>query len=128
MSTIGVFLDRLAAAHGERPALIAADRRVTYALIVDELNLTAKEAGIKEKERTFQLDPVEGSDTLSQMTISAGYEGTYANLTKFMNLLDKSQRFLIIESMVAAPQQNSQNLNVSLKLDTFVTETPGSAT
>jgi type IV pilus assembly protein PilO len=104
------------------------DRRVTYALIVEELNRTAKEAGIKEKERTYQLDPVEGSDTLSQMTISAGYEGTYANLTKFIHLLDRSPRFLIIESMVAAPQQSGQNLNVSLKLDTFVTEASGSAT
>jgi Tfp pilus assembly protein PilO len=104
------------------------DRRVTYALIVDELNRTAKEAGIQEKERTYQLDPVEGSDTLSQMTISAGYEGAYGNLTKFINLLDKSPRFLIIESMVAAPQQNGQKLNVSLKLDTFVTEKPGSST
>jgi Tfp pilus assembly protein PilO len=102
------------------------DRRVTYSMIAEELIRTAKEAGIKEKERTYQLDPVEGSDTLYQMTISAGYEGAYANLTKFINLLDKSPRFLIIESMVAAPQQSGQNLNVSLKLDTFVTEAPGS--
>jgi len=37
------------------------------------------------------------------MSISAGYEGTYANLTKFVNLLDKSPRFLIIENMQTAP-------------------------
>ena len=73
------------------------------------------------------LEPVEGSAALSQMTISAGYEGTYANLTKFVNLLDKSPRFLIIESMTASPQQTGPNLNVSFKLDTFVREGPGSA-
>jgi hypothetical protein len=72
------------------------------------------------------LEPVEGSETLSQMTISAGYEGTYANLTKFVNLLDKSPRFLIVESMAASPQQTGANLNVSFKLDTFVREAPGS--
>lgn len=102
------------------------DARVTSSVLIAELNRTAGEAGIKQKEATFVLEPVEGSETLSQMTISAGYEGTYANLTKFVNLLDKSPRFLIIENMVAAPQQSGQNLNVSFKLDTFVREQPGS--
>jgi Tfp pilus assembly protein PilO len=102
------------------------DRRVTFSIIVAELNSAAKEAGIKPREASMVLDPIEGSDTLSMMTITAGYEGTYANLTKFVNLLDKSQRFLIIENMVAAPQQGGQNLNVSLKLDAFVKDLPGS--
>ena len=103
------------------------DRRVTFATIAEELNRIAKDAGIKQKEVSVVLEPVEGSDALSQMTISAGYEGTYANLTKFVNLLDKSPRFLIIESMTASPQQTGPNLNVSFKLDTFVREGPGSA-
>lgn len=103
------------------------DRRVTSSTIAEELNRTAKEAGIRQKEFSIVLEPVEGSDTLSQMTISAGYEGTYGNLTKFVNLLDKSPRFLIIENMVASPQQAGQNLNVSFRLDTFVREAPGSA-
>src|SRR5574340_144209 len=98
-------------------ARYVADRRTTFSVMIEELNRAAADAGIKPKEQSIVLEPVEGSDTLSQMTISAGYEGTYANLTKFVNLLDKSPRFLIIESMVAAPQQSGQNLNVSLKLD-----------
>jgi Tfp pilus assembly protein PilO len=61
------------------------------------------------------------------MSISAAYEGSYANLTKFVNLLDKSPRFLIIESLTAAPQQSNAGdlLSVSIKLDTFVREQPG---
>jgi type IV pilus assembly protein PilO len=74
------------------------------------------------------LDQVEGSDTLYQMDISAAYEGSYASLLKFVNLLDKSPRFLIIESLMAAPQQSSAGdlLSVTIKLDTFVREQPGS--
>lgn len=102
------------------------DARSTASVLIAELNRTAKEAGIRQKEATFVMEPVEGSETLSQMTISVGYEGTYANLTKFVNLLDKSPRFLIIENMVAAPQQSGPNLNVSFKLDTFVREQPES--
>jgi len=102
------------------------DRRITSSTILAELDRVAQEAGIKAKEKTFNLEPVEGSETLTQMTITAGYEGSYASLTKFVNLIDKSQRFLIIENMAAAPQQNGQTLNVSFRMDTFIREAPGS--
>ena len=103
------------------------DRRSTMSSIEEELTRTAKEAGIKRGQASIVLEPIEGSDTLSMMTITAGFEGTYAALTKLVNLLDKSPRFLIIENMVAAPQLGGQNLNVSLRLDAFVRETAGSA-
>ena len=99
-----------------------ADRRTAMSTIAEELNRTAKVAGIKQRDVSFELQPIEGSDTLSQMTVSAGYEGNYANLTRFVNLLDKSPEFLIIESMVASPQQSGQLLNVSFRLDMFVKE------
>jgi type IV pilus assembly protein PilO len=101
-------------------------RRTTFSVVQEELNRIAKEAGIKPREASIVLEPIEGSDTLSMMTINAGYEGSYANLAKFVNLLDKSPRFLIIESMTATPQSGGANLTVSLKLDTFVKEEPGS--
>jgi type IV pilus assembly protein PilO len=101
------------------------DRRVMSSTIQEELNRTAKEAGIKALPATLDLEPIEGSDTLEMMTISAGYEGSYADLTKFVNLLDKSPRFLIIENMQTAPQQGGQALTVTLKLVTFVRETAG---
>lgn len=103
------------------------DRRRTFSTIAAELEHTAQEAGIRPRPASYELQPVEGSDTLSQMTITAAYEGSYANLTKFLNLLDRSPRFLIIESLMAAPQQTSAAdlLSVSIKLDTFVREEPG---
>ena len=103
------------------------DLRTMSSSIQAELNRTAKEAGIKALPATLDLEPIEGSDTLEMMTISAGYEGSYADLTKFVNLLDKSPRFLIIENMQTAPQQGGQSLSVTLKLDTFVRETAGPA-
>jgi Tfp pilus assembly protein PilO len=101
------------------------DRRSTFSTIFEELDKTAQEAGIKPRDRNVELNAIEGSDTLEMMSVTAGYEGTYENLQKFVNLLDRSPRFLIIESLVASPQQNGQMLTVSLKLDTFVKEAPG---
>jgi hypothetical protein len=61
--------------------------------------------------------------------ITVGFEGTYSNLTKFMHLVDKSPRFLIIENMQAsAPQgQGGQTLSVTLKIDAFIKDLPGAA-
>lgn len=101
------------------------DRRTTYSTIIDELDRKAQEAGMKPRDRSAELNEVEGSSTLEMMSITAGFEGSYASLEKFVNLLDKSPRFLIIESMQAAPQQQSGQLTVTLKLDTFVKELPG---
>jgi hypothetical protein len=42
---------------------------------------------------------------------------------RFVNLLDKSNRLLVVEGLNATPQQGGAKLlNVMLKLDTFVTE------
>ncbi len=56
------------------------------------------------------------------MSISANYEGTYANLMRFVHELDRSPRLLIIEGLNAAPEQSGGNLNISMKIDTFVRE------
>lgn len=103
------------------------ERRTIFSTIFAELERVAHEAGIQPRPSSYELEPVEGSDTLYQMNISAAYEGSYANLIKFVNLLDKSPRFLIIESLMAAPQQSNAGdlLSVSIKLDTFVREQPG---
>jgi type IV pilus assembly protein PilO len=100
------------------------DRRFASEQILSELFETAKSAGIKMGSQQFDLQPIEGSDTMERLIMQGGYEGTYANLTKFVNLIDKSPRFLIIESMQAnAPQQQGgQVINVTLKIDAFVKE------
>jgi Tfp pilus assembly protein PilO len=101
---------------------------VSYSILV-ELNQTATEAGIKMGQAQFEPQAIEGSDSLVKWTITVGFDGTYANLTKFIHQVDKSPRFLIIESMqAAAPQaQGGQSLNVTLKILAFVKDTPGAA-
>jgi type IV pilus assembly protein PilO len=128
MATSKRLVDKVETARREGDQFLAKyvmDRRTVSSSIQEELNRTAKEAGIKALPATLDLEPIQGSDTLEMMTISAGYEGSYADLAKFVNLLDKSPRFLIIENMQAAPQQGGQALTVTLRLDTFVREMAG---
>jgi Tfp pilus assembly protein PilO len=99
------------------------NRRVTYSTIVSEINDIAKAAGMIPKEKTMGLEAVDGSETIDKMTITCSFEGDYANLLEFVNRVDKSKRFLIIESLTVSPQQNvTGKLLVSFKLNTFVNE------
>lgn len=95
-------------------------RRTASSTIVDELQNLAQKAGIKQKEAAFVFEPVEGSDTISMMSVTANYEGAFADLMHFINLLDRSPKFLILESLTAAPQQSGLTLSVSMKLNSFV--------
>ena len=101
-------------------------RRHTYSTIIGEVTQTAKAAGMKMKEATIApLEPIEGSDDLDMMTVSANFEGGYIQLVKFVNALDRSPRFLIIDSMQAAPQATGDLLSVNVKLAAFVKDDTG---
>jgi type IV pilus assembly protein PilO len=103
-------------------------RRTAASSLVSELNTMAKASGIKPKDHSFAFEPVEGSDTLSIMTITANYEGSYADLIQYVNRLDRSQRFFIVESLAATPMQGGAGvLNVSMKVNVFVREEPPSS-
>jgi Tfp pilus assembly protein PilO len=104
------------------------NRRHTYSTIISEISDIAKSAGMKTQEWTIApLDPIEGSADLSMMTVSINFEGGYTQFVKFVNLLDRSPRFLIIESMQAAPQPKGDVLTTNLKLNAFIKDDPGGA-
>ncbi len=82
----------------------------------------AKPIECEQLQQSFALYAKELVQLQSMLQISANFEGTYPDLIHFINLLDKSDRLLIIESLNATPQQSGGRLNVMLKLDTFVQE------
>lgn len=104
------------------------DRRITYSTIIGAINQIAISAGMKQGDGTIApLDPIEGSQDLDMMTISVNFEGTYPQLLKFVNELDKSPRFLIIESVAVTPRPKGDQLSVNVKLNTFVKNDTGGA-
>ena len=95
-------------------------RRTAYSTLLSELVAAADEAKIKPKEHAYATEPIEGSDSLSMMTITANYEGTYANLMRFVHAIDQSPRMLVIEALNAAPQLSNGTLAISMRIDAFV--------
>jgi type IV pilus assembly protein PilO len=99
-------------------------RRHTYSTIIGELTDTAKKAGMKAGA-TISLEPVQGSEDLDMMSVTMNLEGNYGQLMKFVNLLDRSPKFLIIETLTVTPRAKSDVLTVNVKLDTFVKDDMG---
>lgn len=96
------------------------ERRIASSTVNEELIRMVVDSGVQERQFTAQYQPIEGSDGLQMMVISAGFEGTYQQLTKLVSLIDKSERFFVIDSMQTSAPQNSQKLTVQFKIKTFV--------
>ena len=123
-----LLVQKVEKAHTESTQFMAKymlQERNAYSTILGELNQAAGKVSLKPKESQYTVEPIEGSDTLGMMTISANYEGEYPNLTKFINELDRSPRFLIIESLQASPQPVGKVVNVRFKLTAFVKDDAG---
>lgn len=110
------------------------EKRAASAIMVEEMIKAATDAGVRVLPETAGYEDIEGSETLQMMSITAAFEGDYAGLTKLVNLLEKSPRFLIIDEMnLNAPQQQQnqrvaatqQMLNVNIKLLAFVRDESG---
>jgi type IV pilus assembly protein PilO len=98
--------------------------RTAYSTLLSELSEAASRSKIKQREYAYSTEPIEGSDNLSMLTITANFDGVYRDVLNFVHELDRSPRLLIIESLSAAPQQGSNVLSVSMKIDAFVREQP----
>ena len=127
MERVGGMSTKMTAARREAEQFEArsfTERRVVYSTLVGEIAKAAQESGIRVKEHALANEDVEGTENLGMITVNANYEGTYGDLIQFVNRVDRSPRFVIIESMSAAPQQGTNLLNVAMKMNIFVRQTP----
>lgn len=84
-----------------------------------DLQMAAADAKIKPKGTQFSHQVIEGSDTLQMVSVTATYEGKYADVLKFIHAIDQSPRLMIIESFNAVPQEGKDILSISMKIDAF---------
>jgi hypothetical protein len=94
--------------------------RTAFSTILTELEAAAKDTKAVPRDKSFAQEPVEGSDSLSMMTITAAYDTTYKDLMHIVYELDRSPELVIMESLTAAPQVGSDMLTVTMRLNTFV--------
>ena len=101
-------------------------RRSAYSNILSEIDSMAAACAMKSKDEVINFDAIEGTDALDMMTITASFETNYPGLLKFLNMVDRSQRFFIIQSLSAVPQANQNGMiQITIQMNAFVKEDPG---
>jgi len=97
--------------------------RAASASLFSELLRLSSAAGLREGQRTFAQEPIEGTDDLTLLTINANYLGNYANLMQFVNQVDHSDQLLILDTLTATPQQQGTGvLNIVARFLVLVKE------
>jgi Tfp pilus assembly protein PilO len=100
-------------------------KRAAYVTLFEEIQRMAKESGIQARDASWSEEPIEGTADLTLLTITANYEGSNANLMKFLNEADRSPMLLILDALSAAPQQRNDQINTVIRFQAVVRETPG---
>jgi Tfp pilus assembly protein PilO len=88
-----------------------------YSGIVSDLNGIAKEAGLHTNGLSFTQKEV-GNHGIMEIQITGTVEGAYPNLVSFINGLERSNSFYVLESLELASSSGSE-LRMNLRLRTY---------
>ncbi len=98
-------------------------RRAAYQRVIGELQRMAAASGLQEGDRVYSEEPIEGTPDLTLLNIAANnYQGTYDNLVRFLYQVDKSPMLLILDTLMASPQQTGGRINASLRFQAIIQE------
>ena len=98
-------------------------RRTAYQRVIGELQRMAAASGLQEGDRVYSEEPIEGTADLTLLNIAANnYQGTYENLMHFLYEVDKSPMLLMLDTLLASPQQTGGRVNASLRFQAVIQE------
>jgi hypothetical protein len=103
-------------------------KRTAYVTVFEEIQRMAKASGIQERDAGWSEEPIEGTPDLTLLTITANYQGTNADLMKFLHEADHSPMLLILDALTAAPQQRNNEINTAIRFQAIVREPAPNAT
>jgi len=80
-------------------------KRLAYEAIIAEIQRMAQAAHLTERDGAWSEDPIEGTDDLSLVTNQVNFEGSYANMLRFLYEVDRSPMMLMLDTLTATPQR-----------------------
>ena len=97
-------------------------KRTAYERVIEELQRMANASGLQERDAAYTEEPVEGTSDLSILNSTAKYEGSYANLMRFLHEVDQSPMLLMLDDLQAAPEQRGGQIAASIRFQAIVHE------
>jgi Tfp pilus assembly protein PilO len=98
------------------------ERQRTFSELLTELGDAASASGVEIRETDYAAEEIAGNENYGMVSVTANFHGQYENLVKLLNRLDRSDEFLIVESLGARPRQDTDDLQITMRIDTFVGE------
>jgi hypothetical protein len=100
-------------------------KRTAYVAVFEEIQRMAKASGIQERDASWNEEPIEGTPDLTLLNVTASYEGTNANLMKFLYEADHSPMLIILDALTATPQQRNNQISATIRFQAIVREPAG---
>jgi Tfp pilus assembly protein PilO len=89
-----------------------------YSSVVADLGSLAKTAGLKTSAVTFRQQELAGRG-VTEVQVSATVEGDYPSLVSFINGLERSRNFYVLDSLMLASSTQAGSLKLNLQLRTY---------
>lgn len=92
-----------------------------YAEISTGVDKIASESGVKISTEKYDQKPAE-IDGVDRVTLQADVSGDYLQLVRFINTLERSKLFFIVNDLELRGEQNGQ-VKLQIKVDTYLRST-----
>ncbi len=89
-----------------------------YSSVEADLGAIAKEAGLQASTVTFRQHEI-ANRGITEVELGATVEGDYPSLVRFINGLERSQNFYVLDSLSLASSTGSSSLKLNLQLRTY---------
>jgi Tfp pilus assembly protein PilO len=78
-----------------------------------EIDTLAREAGLRPKQSTYSMATIRGTD-LVRCEVSLPLDGSYANLTGFLDRIETTKRFIVVDQMGLTRDEGGARMNLKL--------------
>ena len=89
-----------------------------YSVVLADLGNIAEKAGLRTSNLSFRQEPQRNQRDIVGIGITAGVEGDYASLVRFINGLEKSPNFYLLENLTLASSTGGV-VRLNLELRTY---------
>ncbi len=100
-----------------------------FSIVMEELDKLAKANRVRKGSVNYALGEVRGRPELNQVDVSTTLEGDYSNIVRFVNEVERSRLFLMIDNITVAGSDtpgagpasatHPRSVRLSLRLVTF---------
>ncbi len=97
-----------------------------FSVVMEEVDRAARANNVRKGGVSYTLQPIQGRPDMEQVDISTMVDGDYGNVVRFINAVERSPLFLIIDSISAATGTTPgatagtpRNVRLTIRLVTF---------